>query len=241
VIAPARGWLLTSVAVALPLAGFVGLTAALAAGALLDLDVAVRDWCDAHRPEVLRLPARGLNFVGSANLLFPLSLVLAAVSASRQRSPRLLVSVVVTFATSYLVVVPLKVLTDRAAPRSAKPAAVELFANDAGWSYPSGHVFNAVIWYPVLLILLDQLMRRPVPPAAHRAILVVPVVVTFVTVTYLSFHWFTDAVAGLLLGLAVQRLLRLVNDRAIRGRTPRPPSGPYGDRAAAEAALSRGS
>jgi membrane-associated phospholipid phosphatase len=240
VTASGRGWLLTSVAVALPLAGFVGLTAALAAGALVDLDVAVRDWCDAHRPEVLRLPARGLNFVGSANLLFPLSLALAAVSASRQRSPRLVASVVATFATSYLIVVPLKVLTDRAAPRSAKPAAVELFANDAGWSYPSGHVFNALIWYPVLLILLDQLMRRPVPPAARTAILVVPVVVTLVTVTYLSFHWFTDAVAGLLLGLAVQRLLRVVNDGAIRGRTPRPPTGPN-DRAAAGAALSRGS
>jgi hypothetical protein len=55
---PSRRWLLSSVAVALPLAGFVGLTAALAAGALLDLDVAVRNWCDTHRPAAIRMPAR---------------------------------------------------------------------------------------------------------------------------------------------------------------------------------------
>jgi membrane-associated phospholipid phosphatase len=228
--------LLNSVAVALPLAGFVGLTAALAAGALLDVDIALRNWCDTHRPAVLRPPARALNFLGSANLLFPLLLALAAVCALRQRSPRLVLSVVVTFAASYLVVVPLKMLTDRAAPRSAKPAAVELFANDAGWSYPSGHVFNAVIWYPVLLMLLDHLLRRPLPPAARTAILVVPVVTTFVTVTYLSFHWITDAIAGVLLGIAVQRLLRLVNDRAARGPQSRPPSTrPLGERAAGAA------
>lgn len=239
--APRRRWLLNSAVVALPLVGFVGLTAALAVGALLDLDIALRNWCDTHRPAVLRLPARALNFLGSANLLFPLLLALAAVCALRQRSPRFVLSVAVTFAASYLVVVPLKMLTDRAAPRSAKPAAVELFANDAGWSYPSGHVFNAVIWYPVLLMLLDHLLRRPLPPAARTAILVVPVVTTFVTVTYLSFHWFTDAVAGVLLGIALQRLLRLVNDRAARGPQSRPPSiRPSGERAGAGAAMSGG-
>lgn len=232
VTAPRRRWLLNSVAVALPLAGFLGLTAALAWGALLDLDVALRDWCDTHRPEALRLPARALNFLGSANLLFPLLLALATVSALRQRSPRLVLVVAVTFAASYVVVVPLKILTDRAAPRSAKPAAVELFANDAGWSYPSGHVVNAVIWYPVLLMLLDHMLRRPLPPAVRTAILVVPVVTAFVTVTYLSFHWFTDAVAGVLLGIALHRLLRLVNDRAARGPQSRlRPTRPLGERA----------
>jgi PAP2 superfamily len=217
---PSRRWLLSSVAVALPLAGFVGLTAALAAGALLDLDVAVRNWCDTHRPAAIRLPARALNFFGSANLLFPLLLALAAVSALRRRSPRLVLLVASTFAASYVVVVPLKILTDRAAPRSAKPAAVELFANDAGWSYPSGHVFNAVIWYPILLILLDHLLRRPLPQPARTAILVVPVVTAFVTVTYLSFHWFTDAVAGALLGVALQPMLRLLKARPTNGSHP---------------------
>jgi hypothetical protein len=39
-------------------AGFVVLTVALAGGALLDLDVAVRDWCDAHQPHAAHWVAR---------------------------------------------------------------------------------------------------------------------------------------------------------------------------------------
>lgn len=189
------------------LAGFAALTVALAGGSLLDVDLAVRDWCDANRPEPLRLLARGLNFAGSANLLAGILLVLAGVLLVRRRSWRPALRVLATLGASYLVVVPLKILTDRAAPRSPRPYAVELFANDLGWSYPSGHVVNAVIWYPVLIALLGALLRRPLSGRTRRLIRVVPVVVVCATVTYLGFHWLTDAVAGLLLGLALDRLL----------------------------------
>src|SRR4051812_42996227 len=43
---------------------FVLLTSALWAGALLGVDTAVRDWCDAHRPDVLRWPAMAGNLLG---------------------------------------------------------------------------------------------------------------------------------------------------------------------------------
>jgi len=45
------------------LAAFGVLTAALAAGALLDLDVAVRDWCDTHQPHAAHLlsPERSIE------------------------------------------------------------------------------------------------------------------------------------------------------------------------------------
>lgn len=190
------------------LAAFAGLTAALAAGALLGADVAVRDWCDAHRPEPLRLAAKGLNVLGSANLLATVLLVVALVLAVRDRTPRPVLRVLVTAAASYVVVIPIKVLTDRSAPHAPWPDPERLFTHDAGWSYPSGHVLNTLIWYPVLIVLVDRLLRRPIDPRLRRAILVAPVVIVSGAVTYLGFHWLTDSAAGVLLGLGLQRALR---------------------------------
>jgi membrane-associated phospholipid phosphatase len=186
------------------------LTCALAAGAFLDVDLGVRDWCDTHRAEPLRLAARGLNFVGSANLLAPILLGLAGIVGIRRRTARPVLPVLLTLAAGYAVVVPLKMLADRSAPHSAHANAVELFANDSGWSYPSGHVVNAVIWYGLVVVLLDAVLRRPLPDPARRLIRVLPVVIVTATVTYLGFHWLTDAAAGLLLGLALDRVLRRV-------------------------------
>ncbi|HEX8631769.1 MAG TPA: phosphatase PAP2 family protein [Catenuloplanes sp.] len=210
------------------LAGFVVLTALLAGGALLDVDLAVRDWCDSHRPEWARLVARGLNFAGSASLLAGVLLVAAGVVGFRRRSVRPVLRVLVTLAASYLVVVPIKMLTDRAAPHSPRAHAVELFTNDLGWSYPSGHVFNTVIWYPVLAALLGALLRRPVADRTRRLIRVVPVVVVCGTVTYLGFHWLTDAVAGLLLGVVVDRALARVPWEEAGSDGPVRRSGPTG-------------
>jgi membrane-associated phospholipid phosphatase len=189
-------------------AAFAGLTAALAAGAFLDADVAVRDWCDAHRPEPLRLAAKGLNFLGSANLLAPILLAVALVVAVRDHTPRPVLRVLVTAAASYVVAIPIKMLTDRSAPRAPWPDAVRLFTHEAGWSYPSGHVLNTLIWYPVLVLLVERLLRHPIDPRLRRAILVVPVVIVAATVTYLGFHWLTDGAAGVLLGLGLERVLR---------------------------------
>jgi membrane-associated phospholipid phosphatase len=198
-------------------AGFALLTGVLAAGALLDLDVAVRDWVDAHRPEPLRLAAKALYFLGSANLIASILLVGAALLAVRDRTPRPVLLVLVTAVTSYVVVVPLKMLTDRSAPHAPWPDAVRLFTHDAGWSYPSGHVVNTLIWYPVLLALVERALRRPLAAHLTRTLLVAPVVVVFVAVTYLGYHWITDCVAGVLLGLALrQALRRLPLDRGVR-------------------------
>ncbi|HEU5108969.1 MAG TPA: phosphatase PAP2 family protein [Micromonosporaceae bacterium] len=204
-------------------AGFVALTGALALGALPDLDLAVRDWVLAHRWEPLWHLARSLNHVGSANLLAAVCLVLAVPLAVRRRTPRPLLPVVAAYGLSYLVVGPLKVLFDRAAPRSPQPDAVELFGHPAGdLSYPSGHVVNAVIWYQVVVLLLDAWSqgwsRRGggapgggLPEAVRLSIRVAPPVVVSLTVTYLAFHWVTDVLAALALGVVLDRILTSLN------------------------------
>lgn len=187
--------------------GFLLLTWILSAGGLLELDVAVRDWCDTHRPEALRVLAWALKQIGSAKLLAAVLGVASVLLALRWRSPAPVLRVLLTLGTSYVAIMPIKWVTDREAPRSGEIDAVHLFVN-AGESYPSGHVVNTLIWYPVLIVLLAGLLRRRLSDRTWWWIRAVPVVVVFVTVTYLSYHWLTDSVAGLLLGVALDRLLR---------------------------------
>jgi hypothetical protein len=196
------------------LAALVALTLALAAGQLLGLDVAVRDWADAHRPPVAYWIARVLNFLGQGGwVLMPLAGGLAAATGLRARSVRPLLVVVAAFVLTYLTIGPMKLLLDRAYPRNPDLAhPEELFSDPAGgMAYPSGHVANTIVWYGVIALLLAALVRtfgRPaVPPGTYRAIRVLPPAIVFVATTYLSFHWLTDSIAGLLLGLFLDRLL----------------------------------
>ncbi|HEU4422146.1 MAG TPA: phosphatase PAP2 family protein [Pilimelia sp.] len=196
-------------------AGLVGLTAALAAGALLDLDLAVRDWVDAHRPPPAYWLARALNLLGQGGmLLLPVSVGLALALTWRTRSVRPLLVIAATFVVTYVTIGPLKLLTDRGYPHAEHlPHPERLFSDPVGGTaYPSGHVANAVVWYGVIALLLAALLRaygrRAPGRAANWALRVLPVAVVFATTTYLGYHWLTDAVAGLLLGLLIDRMLR---------------------------------
>jgi membrane-associated phospholipid phosphatase len=201
------------------LAGFAVLTAALVLDpVLLDRDVAVRDWSLDHQWRPAYLVARALNQLGSANLLAAICLVIAVAVGVRSRSRGAtwrgaavpLLPILTAYGLSYLVIGPVKLFTDRAAPRASAPDAVELFADPSGWSYPSGHVVNAVIWYQVLVLLLDALFQRDRWPG-RRALRVVPPILISCTVTYLAFHWLTDVLAALALGLLLDRLMRRIS------------------------------
>jgi len=231
------------------LTGTAAITAALSAGALLDWDLAIRDWCDTHQATLPHLAARGLNFLGSANLIAAIALVLAVVAGYRLRSVRPLLPVITAFALSYFVVAPLKLFFDRAAPHSTNHDAVRLFADPDGWSYPSGHVVNTVIWYQVLAILLTALLRsfgRDLTPTWRRAIRLGPPIIVTITVTYLGFHWLTDSLAALPLGVVLDRILARIpwNDLPLGSRLttadwarPLPPPPPRLDDKPAKTAL----
>lgn len=203
------------------LAAFGALTVALAAGGpLIDLDLAVRGWSESHRPRAAELAAETLNRLGQGGALLALSAALAGVLALRRRSwwPLLyLGSAVVLLVPTVLAI---KAVTQRGAPSSPLPPETTvalmgpLPAGEYAAGYPSGHLVNAVVWYGVILALATALLRaygRGEPPAWLRhTVRVAPVVIVLITSTYLSFHWLTDGLAGLALGLAIDRALHLV-------------------------------
>jgi membrane-associated phospholipid phosphatase len=198
------------------LAGFVALTVALARGHLLGLDRDVADWADAHQPALLHWPARVLNYLGQGGqVLMPLAILLGAAVAWRRRSVRPILPIAGAFVLTYVTIGPLKLWFDRAAPHSTLADRAEIFNHlppgEYGLSYPSGHVANAIVWYGVIALLAGALLgaldRPALSPAARMAIRVLPPAIVFTSTTYLAFHWITDSVAGLLLGLVLTRLL----------------------------------
>jgi membrane-associated phospholipid phosphatase len=189
------------------LAGFAALTGLLAAGALLGVDKTISDWCFDHQTSATHGLARTFNFLGNGGPLTVICLLIAIGLAVRGRTARPVLPVAAAFLLTGFAILPIKLWTDRAAPRSTLPDAVDLFntlpPGEYGQSYPSGHLVNTVVWYGVLALLL----ARWLAPAVQRWLRFAPPAIVFVTTIYLNFHWLTDSIAGLLLGVFLDRLL----------------------------------
>ncbi|SBT52305.1 PAP2 superfamily protein [Micromonospora narathiwatensis] len=206
------------------LAALVGLTVALATGHLFGLDRGAADWAAEHRPTAARWAAMLLNYLGQGTPLTLLAAALGVVVAVRLRSIRPVLPPVAAFVLTYLTIGPLKVWTARPAPSASvkepflpPDQTLPLFQHDLpvrfAQSYPSGHVANAIVWYGMLALLLAPLLRtlgRTVPPRLVTVVRVLPPLIVLSTTTYLGWHWLTDSVAGLLLGLLLDRLLHRV-------------------------------
>jgi membrane-associated phospholipid phosphatase len=190
------------------LAGFVLLTLLLAVKSpLLGFDLAIRDFVDAHRPRWFYWVLRVFNYLGQGGqVLTPLAALTAMILVIRRRSARPLLPVIAAFIATYITIGPLKILTDRAAASSHIQHPEWLFHDPNGLSYPSGHVVNAIVWYGVLALLLgDLLSRRQLLMVRYGA----PAIVLFTT-TYLSFHWVTDGLGAILVGVVLDRMLRRI-------------------------------
>jgi membrane-associated phospholipid phosphatase len=186
------------------LAGFVALTLTLAGGGLLGADLAVAHWVDAHRPPALgRLAAAG-NYLGQGGILTALAGLVGVGLAVWRRSWRPLALVVTAFVLNFATLTVLKDLTERPAPHSPVPHPERFGVG--GNEYPSGHLVNAIVWYGVLALLLAPWLST----VERRVLRVVPPAVLSVTTVYLGFHWLTDTIAGILLGLLLDRLIRRI-------------------------------
>lgn len=192
-----HGWWLDGVLVA----AFAALTAALVWWPpLLTLDVATRDWFDAHRPP----PVRDLLWVGDhlgqGGPLITVTLVVAIVLGWRRRTVRPLLPAVAAPILVSALIVPLKRWTERGAPHYGS---VHLFSAAGSVEYPSGHVANGLVYYGVLVLLLAPYLS----PAVGAAVRWVPGVLVFIGTTGLAYHWLSDSVGGCLIGLLVVRAL----------------------------------
>jgi membrane-associated phospholipid phosphatase len=212
-----KGW--WPEAVLLAALGLVTLAAA--KGWTSGADLAVRDAMRQIQVTPVYWLARGLNLLGQGIILtWTLAFGLTLYLWWRTRNWKVLLPWVVAYALTYLTIGPLKLWSDRDGPNSVLPNAVEFFNESAAYtmSYPSGHVVNAIVW-PGVIVWLALKIRPAIGPVPLRLIRFAPPISVFCTTIYLGFHWFTDNVAGVCLGLLlarlVGRLLSRLPDRSI--------------------------
>ena len=215
-------------------AALVALTGALATGHLLGVDNWVADWALAHQWSPLYWFCRVLDYLGQGGqVLMPISGILAAVLAWRTHSVRPVLPIIAGFILTYLTIGPIKIWSHRATPRfHGKDHAV--FFNPhppidtAMQSYPSGHMGNSVVWYGVIALLLTALLHRRLTRWETFLVRVLPALILFVSMCYTGFHWVTDSVAGVLLGLFLIRLMARIPWDSVKLPALRGWGGPAG-------------
>jgi membrane-associated phospholipid phosphatase len=75
--------------------------------------------------------------------------------------------------------------------------------NVGGYSYPSGHVLRATVAYGLVLYLADRWELFGRDSSRLSPVLVLVIFFMGYAVVYLGWHWFSDALGGLLLGLTL--------------------------------------
>jgi len=187
---------------------FVGITIGLATRLLTGLDQAVADGIAGHRSPVLYWPARA-GFSLGQNWVFPLACAVVAVAlAARRRTARPLLGLAGAWIAHTLVVGGLKLWAGRPPPATGDPYLHAFGAElHLRLSYPSGHAANVVVFSAILGTLLALLTRDDRWIARATTAGAVSAVVCVLCMVYLGFHWTTDALAGLVVGVALRSLL----------------------------------
>jgi membrane-associated phospholipid phosphatase len=204
---PDDGWT-SEVSSSFALAGFLGLVflalTLLAIGPLAKFDAYFNL---APPPPSWRPWLHVVDRVGQRAVCVPILAVVAYLLCRRTESWRPAVVAAVAVFVLNLVVLVLKVGLGRGAPLSADPS---FFAG--GMAFPSGHSANIVLVYGMIAYLLltyGQVGRRT------RVLLwlMVPVLALIMVLTSmtLNWHWFSDLVAGLLVGGMVLQLAAAVD------------------------------
>ncbi|MGH2540856.1 MAG: phosphatase PAP2 family protein [Actinomycetota bacterium] len=180
-------------------------------------DLMVFHWTDDVRNQVLTLLARLLNVLGGGLVTIPLRIGVSVWLIVRTRW-RALAAWLLTWAVAELVLAGGKPFFHRGRPPDPLTEVV-------GFSFPSGHaVAGAATAVALVLVLL------PAGPKRRRWELAA-VAFAFVMAlsrVYLQAHWFSDVVAGVLLGAGVALgsagLVTEIRDVALRQRA-RAPTG----------------
>jgi membrane-associated phospholipid phosphatase len=122
--------------------------------------------------------------------------VVLAVVLWRTKSRRLAVWLLVTMGIGGLLGLVLKLIVERARPVIDEPLAIA-----QGYSFPSGHALNSVLFWAAMLVLAYTFLTRPWRVLCWLSALAFVIVTAFDRIA-LGVHYVSDVVAGWTVGLA---------------------------------------
>lgn len=187
-----------------------------------EFDAMVERWADDVRIGVLTGFFTFLSILGGGLVTIPLRIAVAGWLAFRRRFVAFS-AFVLTWVASEALLTWLKVFFHRGRP-------LDPLVETVGFSFPSGHaVAGAALAVALVLVAFPPGPRR-------RKWELLAVAFTFVMAlsrVYLSAHWFSDVVTGVLLGTGIALgsaalVTEVTNALSARGVIPRPPT-PLGD------------
>ena len=187
-----------------------------------NFDSSVYSWMDDIRNVVLSVLFRFLNILGGGIVTIPLRILVSAYLLIRRRLLAFW-AFVLTWAASELLLTWLKIFFHRGRPPDP-------LVDVVGFSFPSGHAVAGA----ALAVALVLVAFRPGPTRLkwERIAIGFAFVMAFSRV-YLSAHWFSDVVAGVLLGAGIAlgsaALVTEIDSVLVRRGVVHAPPEPPGD------------
>jgi len=188
----------------------LGIFILLAAGPLQDIDRALaREWYQWILPEWGPFLAEVIDPIAAQPVAVPLLGLVAVVLAWRTRSLHPIITAAMTEFAVVGIGGMMKLFFARPSPKLGDPTFFHAGVLTHGWrgiSFPSGHLIEAVALYGVAVLLIagyTSVSRRTI-----ALLTVVPVFITVITGLqsfYMKWHWATDLMGGLLVGLIIVR------------------------------------
>lgn len=171
-------------------------------------DIAIADWIEALDLRGSAVPNAALWLLAQTGGRATILVVIGLLTVYLMRDRRVwqpLLRVVVAFVLLTVVVYALKIGLGRTAPGyGASVLYVE------GRSYPSGHSANAVLWWGLAVWLVRSYDQPVWVVRLFTVVAVAAPVLTSVSMLALNYHWLTDVLAGLALGVVLLWVLHLI-------------------------------
>lgn len=159
------------------------------------LDQTLNDWAATHRVPLFWNPAKIVFDVATPEVVLPITLAIGVLAAWRRHRWGIAGEAAIRVG---LVVASVLVLK----PLLAAPGPTRNALGPHGGAFPSGHTTSTLVCVALLLAWF----AGPRWVRGRVALTVAAVAVVGLTVIYLNYHYFSDVVGGVLLGLLIATL-----------------------------------